>query len=172
MATSGVRGQIYVTLNLTQVDTTNTAAAQGALNAIQLPAGLAAINITPGTGNGQCNLLWGKTITLTGSSPQTLDLRSLTGPFGQVVTFSRVKVLYVRSQSTTYTHTVTVGNASTNIWSAPWSSTTVTETTYGSSPMIKTNLGAGWTADATNRNLKLDPGANTQTVEVFVVGLS
>lgn len=174
MATSGVSGQISCYINLRQVDTTNTAAPQGAINAIQLPAGLGNITITPGTGNGQCNLLWGKLITLTGSSPQTLDLRALTGPLGQVVTFSRIKILYIKSQSTTYTHKVTVGNASSNIFSGMWSSSTNTEDAWGGNvcPLLKTNLGAGWTCDATNRNLKLDPGTNTQTVEVFFAGLS
>lgn len=172
MATSGVRGKITCTINLARVDATNTAATAGAVDAVQLPEGLSGISIAPGTGNGQCNEQWGRVITFASSTPQTFDLRALPGRFGTTIVLSRVKVLFIRSRSATYTHTLTIGNASTNVWFAPWSGSTVTETMFGGGcPMLKTNLGAGWVVDSTNRNLRIDPGSNAQDVEIFVAGL-
>lgn len=150
------------------------AGANGATSRVQLPAGLGDLRLTNGTGDGQINeLYYHPALALAASTPQTLDLTALLDPqYGRTVTFSKVKVLYVRSQSATYSHVIAVGNAASNRWSAPWSASTVIESTYGSSPMLKTNLGAGWTVDASNKNLKIDPGANAQTIEILVAGLA
>jgi hypothetical protein len=173
MPTSGVAGEIRSTINLTLTDATSLAAA-GALNQIQLPTGLGGLAITPGTGNGQCNEMWAGSLSLLVSTPQTIDLTALTGEFGRTVVFTRIKVLWVFNATTSYTNVVTMGNASTNIWHPGYSSSTATEPIYGgttSAGLLKTFLGAGWTVSGSAKSLKFDPGANAQTIRVFLAGL-
>lgn len=149
----------------------NVSDGAGGVVKASFPPQLAALELTSGTGDEQINALYQKVISFSGTTPQTLDLTALTEEFSRTVTFSKVKVLYVRSKASSLNYTITIGNSGSNDFYGPWSAATVTETVYGSSPMLKTNIGAGWTVDGSNKNLKMTP-SHTQDVEVLIAGLS
>lgn len=150
---------------------TTVSSGTGGRITVQFPAGLGSIRLASGTGNGQINKIYQAVLSFSGTTAQTIDLTAVLEEFGRTVSFTKIKVFYLKPRSTTYADTLTVGNAASNIWSAMWSSSTNTELVYGSSPMLKTNLGAGWTVDGTHKSLKITPSA-TQTAEILLAGLS
>jgi len=75
----------------------------------------AMIDLATGTGAGQADMTWSDQRTLAGSATEDLDLAgSLTGPFGNVLTFARVKGLLVKAASTN-TNDVVVSRAAAGI---------------------------------------------------------
>ena len=61
----------------------------------------AMIDLATGTGAGQADMTWSDQRTLAGSASEDLDLAGvLTGPFGNVLTFARVKGLLIKAAST------------------------------------------------------------------------
>jgi hypothetical protein len=75
---------------------------------------------TAGTGAGQADLLWTDNRTLAASATESLDLAggSLVDPFGNTVTFARVKVLLALADAGN-TNDVLLGGAAANAW-ATW----------------------------------------------------
>ncbi|MFD0885758.1 hypothetical protein ACFQ08_14500 [Streptosporangium algeriense] len=62
------------------------------------------LNLADGAGAGQANRLWSDTRTVAGSATDSLDLAgSLTDPFGQALTFARIKGLIVAARTTNTT---------------------------------------------------------------------
>lgn len=56
------------------------------------------INLTEGTGAGQANRVWHDQRTLAASATENLDLAgTLNDPFGQPITFARIKLVYVQA---------------------------------------------------------------------------
>lgn len=176
MSAQAVNGTIQATIALT-----NTLSNSGNQAKNQVTVGASQIAVSPGTGAGQCNELWSQTINLVASTPQTLNLSSLTGEGGRAVSFSAVKVFEVLNNDPT--NPVTVGNAATTPFAPFWNTPANTESVPGGgckdqsgnqvgTPMLKTNLtAAGWTVGANNL-LKLDPGANAISVTVTIAGLA
>lgn len=75
-----------------------------------------------GTGANQASQVWSDTRTLTTGANETLDLNgSLTDAFGVSVTFTKVKLLYIRNKGTT---ALTVGGAASNGFVSPFGSAT------------------------------------------------
>jgi len=82
-----------------------------------------AINITHGTGADQADLIWHDTRTINAATNDDLDLAGvLQDAFGNVLTFARVKLLYVYNKSTDMT--LTIGPAASNGFSTPFGGTT------------------------------------------------
>ncbi|MEV4093788.1 hypothetical protein [Streptosporangium saharense] len=62
------------------------------------------LNLANGAGAGQVNRLWSDTRTVAGSATDSIDLAgSLTDPFGQALTFVRIKGLIVAARTTNTT---------------------------------------------------------------------
>lgn len=111
-----------------------------------------------------------KTIILAASTPQEIDLTGLVDDAG-VKVFGKVQLFYVRSSSSTAGHKVAVGGGASNPWTAPFGGTTPTVEAHAGSPILLTRLlDDGWTVDGTHKTVKLDPGANSQSVVLIVGG--
>jgi hypothetical protein len=139
-------------------------------------------NYGNGTTAGNVDLIYAATLTLS-ATPTTLDLTSLLDPLNGAVAFARVREFYLRNNATTDGWTVIVGGGASNPWVGASqflqasSTVTVGPSTSSTSPCTgKLAFAApnttGYVVDGTHKTLKLDPGANTFTVEVLIVGSS
>ncbi|MFC5187132.1 hypothetical protein [Actinomadura harenae] len=76
------------------------------------------IDLATGTGAGQADKVWSDRRTLAASANEDLDLAgTLLDALGTVVSFARVKALYI-SAATTNTNALVIGAAAANAWSA------------------------------------------------------
>ena len=125
----------------------------------------------------QCDTLYANTLTFTASTPQTLDLTSLTDILGNSISFARVRYLLIRINSTTDGQVLLCGNSVTNEWDA-FVSAAGTFTVY---PSTANNAGftvfcapnsTGAPVTSSHKTLKLDPGSNAFTVDVMIAGCS
>lgn len=162
----------------------NEVISSGVITSQNIPANLLqTLSYTNGTGSGQVDLIYAKQLSLAGSAT-TLDLTSVTDLSGTSISFARVRELWIQNLATTAAYTVTVGAAATNQFVGFLGTTT-------STCIIPTNVGAtgnyavvrfcdpyttgastGAYVDSTHKNLKLDPGANTISVNVLIIGCS
>ncbi|MGW8762366.1 hypothetical protein ACWGN5_07685 [Streptomyces sp. NPDC055815] len=77
-----------------------------------------ALHLEPGTSAGKADTRFADTRTLAASATEDLDLAgTLTDIFGTVVTFARIKGLFI-SAAATNTNNVIVGGAASNAWAA------------------------------------------------------
>lgn len=84
------------------------------------------INLTDGTAANQADKVWSDTRTLAASTSEDLDLSGvLTGPFGNTVSFAKVKSIYVSAASGN-TNNVVVGGASATQFVGPFGAATHT----------------------------------------------
>jgi len=164
----GCSGTIGVSIDVLETSTTNTIGpAKDNVNTS------VSIAWTDGSGANQANKQWSKTATLTATSA-TFDLSSLTGTFG-TVTFTKIKALILINTSTTDGAMLTVGNAASNVWSAPFGGSTQTVKVGPGSCLILSAMTAQssgpWTVDSSNKNLKIDAGAATITYKLILIGV-
>lgn len=129
-----------------------------------------------GTGAAEVDTIYAKQLSLVASTPQTLDLTSLTDLAGNSINFARVRELIVQVVDTTLGHDVILGDAASNAFSAFWGATG-TETVYAGSYSHKsdpnsTGSGHGAVVDSTHKSLKIDPGSNSVVVNILIVGCS
>lgn len=126
-----------------------------------------------GTGANQLDDFWSADFSLAATST-TYDLTALTGPRGTVA-FTKVKGILIYVSTATDGHTLLVGNAATNAWFAPFSGATVThEVMAGGAWFTNSHLAQTtnpWTVNSTNKNLKLDAGANTIAGTIIIWGV-
>lgn len=145
-------------------------AGNGPRVSVRLPRNVSSLRFASGTGNLQINELFYKAVSFSGTTPQTFDLTAISDGY-RTIAFSKVKLLLLLSQTTSYTDTLTVGNAASNQWTPDWSGSTVTQVITGPSPLLWCHAGAGWTVDGTHKSLKITPSAS-QTVDFVVAGLA
>lgn len=137
--------------------------------------------INDGTGTNAATIIWNVRATLAATTA-TYDLTSLavpnvagSGTGSPIVTFAKIKGLFVYSESTTDGQILLVGNAASNAWSAFTDTAAAKLNVMPSSPLILTNLYAQgsnpWTVDSTHKNLKFDSGAATITFNVIIIGV-
>ncbi len=160
----------------------------GVISTLQLPANINQnITYTNGTAAGMVDYIYAKTLSLAGSAT-TLDLQSLTDLNGGAIVFTRIRELLIVNLAVTAAYTVTVGAASATQWTTgPLGTTTATSilqpsvgqtapATNGSmmrySDPWSVGASTGAYVDASHKSLKLDPGANTISVYVLLVGCS
>lgn len=159
----------------------------GVVQPYDIPTGVnLPLNFGSGTGSNNIDLIYAKAITLVASTPQTLDLTSLTDLSGASINFARVRDFAVINTSTTTGQIVTVGAAATNAWVGPLGTTTSTAIVYpgvtgAATPSpghirwtdpYTTGVSGGMVVTGTSKSVKLDPGANTITVYVIIAGCS
>lgn len=146
-----------------------------------LTVSMAALTITfaDGSGDDQANRVWRSTRSLAASANESIDLYDFGGTerdaLGNLFTLAKVKALCIRNTSTTYTSTITIGNAS-NPFVGPFGAGTHTITlTPGDATagvLLLVN-GTGWTVTDTSAHLlKIanNDGTNAATYEIIVVG--
>lgn len=155
-----VAGQIQALVSLTASVATNTL---GSTNDV-VNVGNTPLSLADGTGDNQVRKLASGTLSLAANTPQTLDLTALVGGTGTQV-LGAWKLIYLYNPDTSATKVVTVGPGDTNPATIP------TVLCYGGSPQLLTRLlGAGTTVDATHKTIKIDPGANAQTLQYIIAG--
>lgn len=179
MATvTNVTGSTTLNLNFAEIVTS------GVVSTLNLPA---TINQTVaygnGTSTGNVDYIYAKQLSLAGSAT-TLDLTSLTDLNGGSVNFARVREVVVVNLATTAAYTVTIGPGASNPWTTgpiavvggvvlqPSVGQTTGNSTFRASDPWSVGATTGWYVDGTHKTLKLDPGANTISVYVVLVGCS
>jgi len=129
--------------------------------------------LADGTGADQINKFWSADFNLAGSAT-TYDFTSLTGPRG-TVTFAKIKGICVYVSTATDGYVLTLGNAASNQWYAPFSGSTVTEKVLAGGVWLRVAHSAQstnpWTVDSSNKSFKLDPGVNTIAGTIIVWGV-
>lgn len=128
------------------------------------------ITYTAGTAANQINKTAYLRLSLAGAA-QTVDFSTIICTDGSVG-FSNIRELIGYNLATTSTHVATIGNAASNPF-APWASAgTVTEIVQAGGRFLKEKpIGTtGFTVDSSNKNLKVDPGANTFTFDLLIAG--
>jgi hypothetical protein len=178
MATfTNVSGPINLTCNLTEIITT------GVVSSYNLGAVLNRnVTYSNGTAAGMIDLVYAKQLSLAGAVT-TLDLTALTDMNGAAINFARVRELIIQSLATTAAFTLAIGNAASNAWTGFLGATSIFTmptnvgatgnyaTTQWSDPYT-VGAATGAYVDGTHKNLKLDPGANTFSVNIIIAGCS
>lgn len=129
---------------------------------------------TPGTGNGQADILFADTRTLSASGSEDLDLAGgVADALGVTRTFAKVVAILIRAAEGN-TNNVVVGNAASNEFGGPLSAdATVTLPPGGVLALV--HPGAGWTVTASTGDLlKLANSSSGSSVsfDIVVVGKS
>ena len=166
-----VSGTVTVSIDALETSTTNTAAqSPGARDNFNTSVEM---SWTDGSGADQANKQWSKRATLTATSV-THDLTALTGTFG-TVTFTKIKLLVLVNESTTDGAFLTLGNAASTQWAAPFGGSTQTLKVGPGQALVLGSLKAqstgAWTVDASNKSLKIDAGAATITYKLVLIGV-
>lgn len=133
-----------------------------------------------GTAANAVDLIYATTLTLS-ATPTTLDLTSLTDPLNGAVAFARVREVYIRNNATTDGWNLVVGPGASNGWAGTSQFFGASSTVNVGPSTANPNTGklafsapntTGYVVDGTHKTLKLDPGANTFTVEILIAGSS
>lgn len=166
---ASVTGSVSAVASFTRTDTLTTGATDQ--QKAVLPANSAPMEFTSGTGISQVNKLWVRTVSLSASTPVTLDLTALTGGVGDT-SFAAIKsITFINHETAGGGKDVTVGAAASTPFTGPLGGTTPTiDVQAGTSLPWVNPEAAGW-ACGTNKNLKLDPGANAITLSLVIAGI-
>ena len=180
MATAtNVSGSVGLVSGFTEVIST------GVISNLNLPANLN-LQYTYGNGTsaGNVDLIYAKSLSLAAAAT-TLDLTSLTDLNGGAVNFARIREMQIVNLATTAAYTLTIGAAASNQWTTgPLGTATATAIlqpsvgqTTGSCMLhwcdpFTTGASTGGYVDSTHKLLKLDPGSNTLSCYVLLVGCS
>lgn len=173
-----VSGPLSMRADITQSVSSGVISTQALLASFGL-----SVNLSNGTGSGAVDLVYAKQLSLAGSAT-TLDLTSLTDLSGASISFARVRVLIVQNLATTAAYTLTLGAAASNQWTGflgTATSTAVIQPNVGATSnysshvfldLYSTGASTGAYVDGTHKSFKLDPGANTFSANVLILGCS
>jgi hypothetical protein len=130
-----------------------------------------------GTLADQCDLEHSKIYSFLASTPQTIDLTTVTDVLGGTAAFARIRFMTFKMKSTTDAATLIVGNAATNAWSAALGATGTltlrgsTATNDGGFALWSPNT-TGYVVDSTHKSLLMTPSAHAFDVDVYIFGAS
>lgn len=169
MATANVSGTTQIAFSFNQTPST------GFLNGVPLPIAetFKAIFRTSGVLADQIDNIHAKTYTFVASTPQSIDLTTITDIIGNTITAKRVRLLAIKVKWTTDVPLI-VGNSGTNDFEA-FVGAGGTFKVYPSSAnndgfaifTCPQTLGAP-TIDSTHKILKLDPQTAAGDVDVII----
>jgi|TARA_R110000824_G_scaffold120382_5_gene275665 hypothetical protein len=133
-------------------------------------------SLADGTGVDSADLVWHDVRTLAGSTSEDLDFAGgVSDQFGATITFAKVRGLVIRNQTTTATHILEIGGASSNDWNA-WLGATGDVVKVGPDGclFIWNPSAAGFAVTAgTGDILKINnAGAGATTYQIAVIGSS
>lgn len=163
-----------ITGNVTFNAAFTEAVSAGVIVPYQVPATISSnLSYANGTGSGQVDTLYAKALTLSGATT-TIDLTSLTDPAGVSINFARVRELIVVNTATTAGYDVKVESGASNGWSVLPPSSAPVYARYGGilriSDPTSTGGGNGNVVGSTSKTITFDPGSNTVTINVLIVG--
>lgn len=127
------------------------------------------LSLTDGSTANKALYQYLKKQTLAAAGTLTLDLTALvTERFG-TVTFTKIRLFWIRLRTPAASTKITVGNAASDIWSPFLSASTCTFDCADSNKF--TNPVDGWTVDATHKNLKFtNPSAGSVDFDTWLIG--
>ena len=103
---------------------------------------------SPGVAVGKADKLFAATRTLAASGSEGLDLAGgLSDPFGQPVTFARVKAVYIKAAAAN-ANSVVLGGAATNTFLGPFAAATDKLSIAPGGSLLLIHPGTGWTVTA------------------------
>jgi hypothetical protein len=123
----------------------------------------------------QCNLCHAKTYTFVASTPQTIDLTTITDILGATTAFARIRFLLAWLKGTNDASSLTLGNAATNAWAAAWGATG----THKLLPSTSVNQGAlillapnttAYPVSGTSKSLLMTPSAHAFDLDLVILG--
>jgi hypothetical protein len=153
----------------------------GVISPETLPAALSALgqasgslSFTNGTASLQVDTLYAKPLVLSGTTT-TVDFTSVTDPGGASVTFARSRLFFVYNPDTNSTHDVGVYHGASNGWAQlPASGNPLYARNNGGFILLvdplSTGSATGNVITSTSKTVTFDPGANTVTIYVIMVG--
>ncbi len=175
MATSftGVAGAVTATVSITgkwDYGITGSAVTQDVLSEnFKQPVAF-------GTGNNQCDLVVHSSASIGDAGNVELDLENIVAPDGTTSDFSKIKMIYVRAGgSVGDAGGLILGAATANQFSAFLGDATDTILIPSGEAFLLTNMGDGWTVDATNSDLRIEhDGGGTAAIIYYAafLGLS
>lgn len=113
-----------------------------------------------------------KVYTLAGAAT-TIDLLTVLDDAGAACAFARIMTITVRNRSTTGGQKVTVSPGASNGWDAAIAGgVVVPASTSGTQAVLALVNPLGFAVDSTHKTLKFDPGTDTITIDVEIVGAS
>lgn len=129
-------------------------------------------SFTVGTGADQANQVWSDQRTLAASANEELDIQggTLENGFGQAITFSAIKAIFIRNRSTT--GELLVGGAAANAFDSPFGDSSDKVRVRRGGILLLTGPDAvGHAVDASDV-LKIDneDTVNTLTYDIILVG--
>ncbi len=150
----------------------------GLLTPQSLPAALSfALNYTNATtGALTCDQMHAKVYSLLVSTPQTIDLTSLTDLNGNAMNFARVRDIVFYNPNATVTHTVTVYAGASNGWAYLPATPGLTVLANGGmvwlhDPNSATGI-IGMVTSGSSKTITMDPGALATALSVYIIGNS
>lgn len=129
------------------------------------------VALATGTGNNQANQIFHDVRTLASGANEALDLAGvLENPFGDVITFSKIKLIYIENRDAV--NSLLIGGAASNGFIAPFGDATDKLRVAPSGFLVLTAPLAGYTVTAgTADQLKVEHGAEDGTTADYVVVL-
>lgn len=127
----------------------------------------------------QIDLVHARTYAFTASTPQTLNLQSLTDPFGQAQSFARIKALAIIHKGQVDASFLRAGPAASNGWNSaigggtnPYveaKPSTTTNPLGGGILLLAPGL-TGYPVSGSIRDLLLTPSAHAFSADVVILG--
>lgn len=132
-------------------------------------------SLTLGTGAGNANIKYSAQLLLAAAASTTLALTGLTDNFGNVLSFARIKDLYIENSAQSSASVVSVGGAGTTPFAGIWSPGSAVNSVRNGASMHH-----GCASDATGYvvgagvNLQISNGdtVNAAKVNVLIVGVN
>lgn len=128
-----------------------------------------------GTGAGQADRVYAKSITLAASANQDIDLNgALLDTLGGPAVFAKIKAIAIKAREAN-TNNVVVGGAAANGFIGPFGAATHTIAIQPGGMFVISAPGAGWTVTAATADLLrvANSGAGTPvTLDIVVIGTS
>ena len=133
-------------------------------------------NFTFGQAADQVDLIYHAKVTLAASANSEIDLQSILDAFGNSISFAKVKYLFIQHTGDAGDDSgIIVGGAASNAFSAFFGDPTDTMLLEADGEFTINAPGAGYTVDATHKELKLEhdgAGSESVIVNVLILGLS
>ncbi len=127
--------------------------------------------LTDGTGSGKAQVVFADDRTLGAAANEELDLAGgLTDQFGQTITFTKIKALYV-SAAAANAEIISVGGAAANTFDGPFADSTDIIEIQPEGIFFAADVNTGWTVTAgTGDLLKVLAGASGGDYTIIIVG--
>lgn len=171
MATQNVSGTVLVNTSFLEVMTSGLLANVN----ISVPLNIQLSYTNATNGALTVDQVHGQVYALAASTPQTIDLTSLTDPGGNAINFARVRDIIFYNADTVTSHVVNISAGASNGWSyLPPDTNPLILVAKGGMIWLHDPNNAGGTngmvTGGSSKTILMDPGSNTVSISVLIVG--